>query len=126
MKSCSGKTKAGKPCGAAAGPGGLCFFHANPDRAKSLGQTGGLKNRRFPGVDLQVPDNMTAADLRRLEEQVLRALLAGEIPAREVAALVQIIQLIHRHQQSVDVEQRLTELEKAWEVSNTAADMSRT
>ena len=73
-----------------------------------------------------MPDNMTAADLRRLEEQVLRGLLAGEIPAREVAALVQIIQLIHRHQQSVDVEQRLTELEKAWEVSNTAADMSRT
>ena len=115
MRLCSAKTKSGKPCGAAAGPSGLCFFHANPDRAKSLGQTGGLKNRRFPGVDLQVPDNMTAADLRRLEEQVLRGLLAGEIPAREVAALVQIIQLIHRHQQSVDVEQRLTELEKAWE-----------
>ena len=115
MRLCSAKTKSGKPCGAAAGPSGLCFFHANPDRAKSLGQTGGLKNRRFPGVDLQVPDNMTAADFRRLEEQVLRGLLAGEIPARHVAALVQIIQLIHRHQQSVDVEQRLTELEKAWE-----------
>jgi len=37
MQTCAGKTKAGAECGAAAGPGDLCFFHANPDSAKTLG-----------------------------------------------------------------------------------------
>jgi hypothetical protein len=113
MKPCSGKTKTGTYCRAAAGPGGLCFFHANPDRAKSLGQIGGLKNRKSAGVDLQVPDNMTAADLRTLEVQVLKCLLAGEIQAREVSALAQMFQLVYRHQQAVDMEQRLAVLEEA-------------
>ena len=65
MQTCQGKTRAGAACRAPAGSGGLCFFHANPDSARTLGQIGGRKNRRSVGVDLQVPDNMTAADLSR-------------------------------------------------------------
>jgi len=45
--------------------GGLCFFHANPDSTKALGQIDGQKNRRSV-VDLQVPDNMTAADVHNV------------------------------------------------------------
>ena len=62
MQTCQGKTKAGVACRAPAGLGGLCFFHANPDSARALGQLGGKKNRRSV-VDLQVPDNMTTADI---------------------------------------------------------------
>jgi hypothetical protein len=124
VKLCGAKTKTGKPCRAAAGSGGLCFFHANPDRVKSLGQIGGLKNRKFTGVDLQVPDDMTAADLRRLEVQVLKCLLAGEIQAREVSALAQMFQLVYRHQQVIDVEQRLAALEEAAGLEKTAPDIS--
>ena len=55
MQTCKGKTRTGAACRAPAGSGGLCFFHANPDSARTLGQIGGRKNRRSV-VDLQVPD----------------------------------------------------------------------
>jgi hypothetical protein len=38
---CKALTKQGNPCKAPATEGGLCFFHANPDRARELGQMGG-------------------------------------------------------------------------------------
>ena len=43
MQTCKGKTKTGAACRAAAGSGGLCFFHANPDSVRTLGQLGGGK-----------------------------------------------------------------------------------
>ena len=113
MKSCSGKTKAGKPCRAAACPGGLCFFHANPEAAARLGQLGGAKNRKFTGFDMQVPDNITATDLCKLEVQVVRGLLSGDIPAREATAVAQIFNLLHRHLPTADLEKRITFLEEA-------------
>jgi len=36
---CKARTKAGKPCRAAATAGGLCFFHANPEKASELGRS---------------------------------------------------------------------------------------
>ena len=45
MQTCKGKTRTGAACRAPAGSGGLCFFHANPDSARALGQIGGRKNR---------------------------------------------------------------------------------
>jgi amino acid transporter len=42
---CRAKTKSGKPCQAAATEGGLCFFHANPNKASELGRIGGRSNR---------------------------------------------------------------------------------
>jgi hypothetical protein len=113
MKLCSGKTKAGKPCRAAAGPGGLCFFHANPDRAKSLGQIGGLRNKKFTGVNLEVPDSITGSDLCRLEVQVVKGLLSGEIPAREATAIAQMFNLLHRHLPTADFERRIALLEES-------------
>src|SRR5579862_3074710 len=113
MNPCSGTTKAGKPCGAAAGPGGLCYFHSNPETAKKLGQIGGTKNRKFTGFDMQVPDNITATDLRKLEVQVVRGLLSGDIPAREATAVAQILNLLHRHLPTADLEKRITFLEEA-------------
>jgi hypothetical protein len=71
MQTCKGRTKTGTACRAPAGAGGLCFFHANPDSAKSLGQIGGRKNRRSV-VDLEVPDNMTAADVCKVTGQAIR------------------------------------------------------
>jgi hypothetical protein len=42
---CKAVAKSGKPCRAAATAGGLCFFHANPNKASELGQIGGKSNR---------------------------------------------------------------------------------
>lgn len=112
MKLCTGSTKAGKPCRAPAGPSGLCYFHANPENARTLGKIGGLRNRKFTGVDLQVPDDISLADLRKLEVKVLRGLLSGEIPAREVAASTQILNLLHRDLQMAEIEKRIKRLEE--------------
>jgi Family of unknown function (DUF5763) len=44
---CQARTKSGNPCRAAATAGGLCYFHANPNKASELGQIGGRKNRHL-------------------------------------------------------------------------------
>lgn len=46
---CKGRAKSGKACRAAATNGGLCFFHANPDKASELGRIGGRSNRHVAG-----------------------------------------------------------------------------
>jgi hypothetical protein len=46
---CKAIAKSGEPCRAAATEGGLCFFHANPDKASELGRIGGRGNRRAAG-----------------------------------------------------------------------------
>jgi Family of unknown function (DUF5763) len=78
MQTCRATTKKGEPCAAAAGRSGLCYFHEDPDRARSLGRVGGQKNRPL-AIDLDVPDCMTATDLRKLTSGVIRKLAAGEI-----------------------------------------------
>jgi hypothetical protein len=111
MQTCAGKTKAGAGCGAAAGPGGLCFFHANPDSAKTLGQIGGRRNRRTTVVDLQIPGTMTAADVRSVIAQAIRLLLAGELKARDASALAQLCNSLNRAIPVADLEGRLQALE---------------
>jgi hypothetical protein len=127
MQACQGKTKAGVACRAPAGAGGLCFFHANPDSAKMLGQIGGRKNRRSV-VDLQVPDNMSAADLRNVTAQAIRLLLCGEMQAREAVALAQLCNSLHRVIPTADLETRVTMLEAqlSQEESETSPDCDST
>jgi hypothetical protein len=112
MKTCQGKTRTGATCRAPAGSGGLCFFHANPDSARALGQIGGRKNRRSAVVDLQVPDNMTAVDLRNVTVQAIRLLLSGELQAREASALAQLCNSLYRVIQTADLETRVATLEE--------------
>jgi len=111
MQTCQGKTTAGASCRAPAGSGGLCFFHANPDSARALGQIGGRKNRRSV-VDLEVPDNMTAADVRNVTAQALRLLLSGNMHAREACAVAQLCNSLYRVIPNADLEARVTTLEE--------------
>ena len=111
MQTCKGKTRTGAACRAPAGSGGLCFFHANPDSAKALGQIGGRKNRKSV-VDLQVPDNMTAADVRKVTGQAIRLLLSGELRAREASALAQLCNSLYRAIPTAELEARVTMLEE--------------
>jgi hypothetical protein len=111
MQTCQGKTRTGAACRAPAGAGGLCFFHANPDGAKALGQIGGRKNRRSV-VELQVPDNMTAADVRNVTGQAIRLLLSGELHAREASALAQLCNSLYRIIPTADLEARVAMLEE--------------
>jgi len=121
MQTCKGKTRTGAACRAPAGSGGLCFFHANPDSARTLGKMGGLKNRRSAGVDLQVPDNMTAADLRNVTAQAIRLLLSGELRAREASALAQLCNSLYRVIQTADLDARVARLEEQVAEEESAA-----
>ena len=111
MQTCKGKTRTGAACRAPAGLGGLCFFHANPDSARVLGQIGGRKNRSSV-VDLQVPDNMTAADVRNVTAQAIRLLLSGSLHALEASALAQLCNSLYRVIPTADLETRVTLLEE--------------
>ncbi len=112
METCQGKTKTGTACRAPAGAGGLCFFHANPDSARTLGQIGGRKNRRSAVIDLQVADNVTAIDLRNLTVEAMRLLLSGELHAREASALAQLCASLYRVIPTADLEARVAMLEE--------------
>jgi hypothetical protein len=127
METCKGKTKSGAACRAPAGAGGLCFFHANPDRAKTFGQIGGRKNRRSV-VDLQVPDNMSAADVRNVTAQAIRLLMSGDMHAREAGALAQLCNSLYRVIPTADLETRVTMLEEqlAQEEIETSSDPDST
>jgi hypothetical protein len=110
MPKCQSKTKTGARCRAAAGTGGLRFFHANPHSAKTLGQIGGRKNRRSP-VDLEVPDNMTAAALCDVTGKAMRSLLSGEMGAREASAFAQLCNSMYRVLPTAELETRVANLE---------------
>ena len=107
---CKGRTKSGAPCQAFAGPGGFCYFHANPDSAKKLGRKGGQKNRKS-AVDLDVPDNLTATGLCKMNIEVMRLLLSGDLRAREVCAFVHLSNSLSRILPTADLEARLAVLE---------------
>jgi len=111
MQICKGKTKTGAPCRAPAGKGGLCFLHANPNEAQKQGRLGGLKNRRTP-VDVEVPDNPSAADIWTITAQAMRLLLAGELGAREASAFAQLSNSMSRIIPTAELENRVTMLEQ--------------
>ena len=112
MQTCKSKTRTGATCRAPAGPNGLCFFHANPDSARALGQIGGRRNRRSAILDLQVPDNMTATDLRNLTGQGIRLLLSGDLRPREASALAQLCNSLSRTIPMAALETRVANLER--------------
>jgi hypothetical protein len=127
MQFCKGKTRTGAACRAPAGSKGLCFFHANPDSARALGQIGGRKNRRSV-VDLDVPDNMTASDVRNVTAQAIRLLMSGDMHAREAGALAQLCNSLYRVIPTADLETRVTMLEEqlAQEEIETSSDQNPT
>jgi len=110
--SCRAKNREGKPCQAAAGGGGLCHLHANPDFAKTLGRQGGRKNRHFTGVDVEVPPNMNASDLNALGSRTIGLVLSGALQAREAGAVAQLINAQARIIPLLDFEKRIADLER--------------
>jgi hypothetical protein len=108
---CRGKTKTGAACRAPAAADGLCFFHAHPESAKTLGRLGGQRNRRSVAVDLAVPENMNLTDLRKLNAEAMRLLLSGELHAREAAAFAQLSNSQLRVIHSAELETRVATLE---------------
>ena len=111
MARCQATTKEWKPCKAPATAGGLCFFHANPARARELGRIGGRKNRQQPPEPV-APTAMTAAELSRLLSEALWDVRSNKLAPRKAAALSQFASVLNRTIQVSDLEGRVSRLEE--------------
>ena len=118
---CKAKTKSGKPCRAAATAGGLCFFHANPDKASELGRIGGKSNRRVVGENTDaLPTLHTAIAVRDTVARLIGDVYAGKVHPRVAVGLAPLMNLQLRAIETIetrDLERRIAELEKALSVS---------
>lgn len=110
---CKAKTKSGKPCQAAATAGGLCFFHANPDKASELGRIGGRSNRHVSGEAADpLPTLDNALAVRDTVARLIADVYAGRIHPKIAAGLVPLLNLQMRAIETSDLERRLAKLEK--------------
>ena len=118
---CSGKTKHGKPCRAAAMESGLCYLHTNPGRAAELGRIGGRKNRHVvPEVLRPLPAMNSNAGVRAAAEQMLADMYAGRLEPKKAAGLSALLNTLLRAQGTDDIEQKFKQIEKRLdELSNS-------
>jgi len=110
---CKAKTKSGKACRAAATSGGLCFFHANPDKAAELGRIGGRKNahtRVEPAGTL--PSLDTAIAVRNTVARLIDDLYSRKLHPKVASGLSSLLSLQLRALETSDLERRLAKVEK--------------
>ena len=113
---CQANAKSGKPCCAAATDGGLCFFHANPNKASELGRIGGRRNRRTAAENadpLPTLDNANA--VKDTVARLIHDVLSGKLHPRTAAGLAPLLSLQLRAIETTDHERRLKALEKPGE-----------
>jgi hypothetical protein len=109
---CQALTKKGKPCRAAATEGGLCFFHANPNKAVELGRIGGKKNGQLRvGLD-PLPNLDNAMAIRDTVAQLISDVYAGKLHPRIAAGLAPLMHLQLRVLEKTEIEKRLGKLER--------------
>lgn len=110
---CKGKTKLGAACGAAATAGGLCFFHANPNRAAELGRIGGRSNgRSHSEIGSAVPNLETAAEIDKALEQLILDVYAGRVNYKVAVALANLMNMLRTAKEASELQVRIAELGK--------------
>jgi hypothetical protein len=110
---CKAKTKLGKPCRAAATAGGLCFFHANPNKTAELGRVGGRKNRHHSDNNQDsLPTLETAQAVRETVARLISEVYSGKMNPRTAAGLAPLLSLQLRAIETTDLQRRLEQLEK--------------
>jgi hypothetical protein len=110
---CQGQTKSGKPCRAAATAGGLCFFHANPNKASELGRIGGKSNRHASGESTNpLPNVDSATAVRDTVARLIADVYTGKLHPRTAAGLAPLIHLQLRAIEMTDLEQRIAKVER--------------
>ena len=109
---CKGQTKAGKPCRAAATSGGMCFFHANPNKASELGRIGGRSKSRTPAEFIDpLPKLDKVIGVQDAVEKLISEVHAGKLHPRVAAGLAPLLNLQLRALEATDLERRLKKVE---------------
>jgi hypothetical protein len=109
---CQALTKKGKPCRAAATEGGLCFFHANPNKAVELGRIGGKKNSQIRISMDPLPNLDNAMAIRDTVARLISDVYAGKLHPRIAAGLAPLMHLQLRVLEKTEVEKRLARVER--------------
>jgi hypothetical protein len=110
---CKAKTKKGKACRAAATDGGLCFFHANPNKAAELGRIGGRSKRpTVPEKAEPLPTLNSAVAVRDTVDRLIADVYAGKLHPKVAGGLAPLLQLQLRALDATDTEGRLSRLER--------------
>jgi hypothetical protein len=110
---CKSLTKKGKACRAAATEGGLCFFHANPNKASELGRIGGRSRRDSVGENSDpLPTLDNAIAVRDTVGRLITDVYAGKLNLRIAAGLAPLMNLQLRVIEMTDLEQRIVRMEK--------------
>ena len=91
--------------------GGLCFFHGNPDRAHTLGQISGRKNRSQLN-ERTIAGSVSGGDLRDILAEAIHDVRSKKITPRTVSALSQLCNSLHRVLPTADLEGSLAKLEQ--------------
>ena len=124
---CKAKAKSGKPCQAAPTAGGLCFFHANPDKAAALGRIGGKSNRHASGANADSPPTLnTAVAVQDMVARLFADVLAGRMLPRTAACLTPLLSLQLRAIDSMAIaklERRFDKLENPSAVEEDPLDL---
>lgn len=99
---CKALTKSGKPCRAAATASGLCFFHANPNKASELGRKGGRGKNQVvtEGLDPQ-PAMDNAIAVRDTLARLIPDVHAGKVALGTAAGLERFLNLQLRALESI-------------------------
>ena len=120
---CKGRTKAGKPCRAAATDGGLCFFHANPNKASELGRIGGRSKGHAAAETGDPPPTLdNAIAVRDAVARLGADVLSGKLRARIPAGLAPLMNLLLHAIKTADLEQRLVKLEQQSKLTDGTSD----
>ena len=110
---CKARAKGGKRCGAAATAGGLCFFHANPNKASELGRIGGRNKRPLVTENVDpLPSLDNALAVRDTVARLVADVHAGKTHLRIAAGLAPLLTLQLRAIEATSLEQRVAKLEK--------------
>jgi len=113
LAQCKATTASGQPCKAKPHKDGLCFFHADPQRAAELGRKGGLRKAACPPDDLkELPAPKTAAELRELLAQSIVEVRAGKLDPKLANSISYLGAGLLRALEVSDIETRLDALER--------------
>jgi len=111
---CKAKTKKGKPCRAAATEGGLCFFHANPNKAAELGRVGGRRSHHPLGCVADPPrDLKSMKGVLEAAARLIEDVYSGKISPRIAGCVAPLLNLQMRAIQATDLEMRIAKLEQS-------------
>jgi hypothetical protein len=110
---CKARTKSGRACRAAAMEGGLCFFHANPNKASELGRIGGRRNRHVSAENADpLPSLDNALAVQNTLARLANDVYSGKLQPRVALSLAHLLSLLLRAIGITDIEQRLAKLER--------------